>query len=139
MKELLKRKIVIAGSAKLQDKINHWISYFDKQNYKILDYPKTIEKEKFMNLYPDIHKNFFQNITQTDILFIMNEDKNNISGYIGAETFNELGFGLAQKLIYNKNIELIILKMPDKTVQCYEEINLWLKLGWIKIYKIEEE
>ena len=75
-----------------------------------------------------------ENITKTDILFIMNEDKDGQVGYIGAETFAELGFGLTQKLIYNKNIELIILKMPGKDIQCYEEINLWVKLGWIKIY-----
>lgn len=55
-------------------------------------------------------------------------------GYIGAETFSELTFGLAQNLIYNKNIELVILKMPSIDVQCYDEICLWLKLGWIKIY-----
>jgi len=47
-------------------------------------------------------------------------------------------FGVSQNLIYNKNIEIIILKMPDKKVQSYDEINLWLKLGWIKLYKESE-
>lgn len=69
------------------------------------------------------------------MLFIMNEDKNEKIGYIGAESFAELTFGLAQKLIYEKNIELVILKMPSKEVQCYEEIDLWLKLGWIRLYE----
>ena len=61
----------------------------------------------------------------------MNEDKSGISGYIGAETFAELSFGLAQKLINEKNIKLILAKMPSKEVGCYEEIILWKKLGWI--------
>lgn len=128
------KKIVIAGSAKLQQEINVWKETFKNKNYEILDFPKPIEKSKFLELYPNIHREFFSNITKTDILFIMNEDKNGIPGYIGAESFAELTFGLAQKLVYNKNIELIILKIPDKNVQCYEEINLWLKLGWIKLY-----
>lgn len=59
----------------------------------------------------------------------MNEDKNGKTGYIGAETFAKLAFGLAQKLVYKKDIELVIYKRPSKDVQCYEEINLWLKLG----------
>lgn len=91
-----------------------------------------------MELYPNVHKEFFENITKTDMLFIMNEDKNGKIGYIGAESFAELTFGLAQKLIYGKNIELVILKMPSKEIQCYEEINLWLKLGWIRLYGEEK-
>ena len=129
------KKVVIVGSAKLQNNINYWKEKFSNNNYEILDYPKAIEKERFMELYPNVHKEFFENITKTDMLFIMNEDKNGKIGYIGAESFAELTFGLAQKLIYEKNIELVILKMPSKEVQCYEEIDLWLKLGWIKLYE----
>lgn len=128
------KKIVIAGSAKLQDKIDLWKLTFIKKQYEILDYPKPIDEEKFMELYPEIHKSFFEKITKTDILFVMNEDKNDIEGYIGAETYAELTFGLAQNLIYNKNIDLVLLKMPSHKVQCYDEIKLWLDLGWIRLY-----
>ena len=68
----------------------------------------------------------------------MNEDKNGVVGYIGYEAYAELLFGLAQKLNYNKDIELIVLKMPSKNVGCYDEINLWIELGWIKLFKEEE-
>lgn len=128
------KKIVIAGSAKLQDEVNSWKDKFEKENYQVLDYPKEIDKCSFIDVYPDVHKEFFEKITKTDILFIMNEDKNSIDGYIGAETFAELTFGLSQNLLYGKNIELLILKMPDEKVSCYNEIKLWLELGWIKIY-----
>lgn len=127
-------KVVISGSAKLQKEINNWREIFANKNYQILDYPKPIEEEQFIKLYPNIHKDFLDHITQTDILFIMNEDKNGIVGYIGYETFAELLFGLSQKLIYNKDIEIIILKMPSPDVGCYKEIHLWLSLGWIKLY-----
>lgn len=132
------KKVVIVGSVKLQNDINYWKQKFSDNNYEILDYPKAIEKGKFMELYSSVHKEFFENITKTDILFIMNEDKNGKIGYIGAESFAELTFGLAQKLVYGKNIELVILKMPSKEIQCYEEINLWLKLGWIRLYEEEK-
>lgn len=128
------KKVVISGSSKLQDKINYWIEHFQKKNYEILDYPRPIDDEAFIQLYPNIHKEFFENITKTNLLFIMNEDKNNIKGYIGAETYAELTFGLAQNFIYNKNITLVVLKMPSPKVQCYEEIKLWLELGWIELY-----
>lgn len=128
------KKVVISGSAKLQDNTNYWIKYFANKGYNILDYPRPIEKEKFMELYPKIHKDFFENITETDILFVMNETKDEIEGYIGAETFAELTFALMQNLVYNKNIHIVILRMPSIKVQSYEEINLWLKLGWIKLY-----
>lgn len=65
----------------------------------------------------------------------MNEDKNDIKGYVGAESFAEMCFGVAQNLIYNKNIEVMLLKMPDEKVQSYNEVQLWLKLGWIKLYR----
>ncbi len=132
------KKVVIAGSAKLQKEINKWLKIFESKNYEILDYPRKIEQEKFIELYPSIHKTFFERITKTDMLFIMNEDKNGKYGYIGAEAFAELTFGLAQKLVYNKEIELVILKMPSQDVQCYEEVDLWLKLGWIKLYEEEK-
>lgn len=129
------KNIVIAGSAKLQDKINPWLKYGKDQDYNILDYPVPIPEETFLEKYPDVHKNFFKNITETDTLFIMNEDKNGTKGYIGAESFAEMCFRVVQNLNHNKNIEIILLKMPEDKVQSYDEVNLWLKLGWIKLFK----
>lgn len=79
-------KIVIAGSAKFQKEVNDWLKIFKDKNYEILDYPRTIEKSKFTELYSHIPTNFLENITKTDVLFIMNEDKNGKQGYIGYET-----------------------------------------------------
>lgn len=129
------KKVVIAGSAKLQKQVDKWLKFFESKNYEVLDYPRKIEESKFTELYPNVHKKFLENITKTDMLFIMNEDKNGKLGYIGYETYAELLYGLSQKLIYNKNIELVIFKMPSTNVGCYEEIDLWLKLGWIKLYE----
>lgn len=129
------KKITISGSAKLQDKINNWRDYFKKLEYEILDYPKPIDSKYFMKLYPEIHRKYFENISNSDILFIMNEDKNGIDGYIGAETYAELAYAVIQNLNYGKNIDVVLLKMPSNKIQCYDEIELWLELGWIKLYK----
>ena len=88
------KNVVIAGSAKLQDAANKWVNYFTLKNCNVLDYPKSIDEEKFMELYPKVHTEFFENIKKADILFIMNEDKNGINGYIGYETYGELICGL---------------------------------------------
>lgn len=129
------KKVVIAGSASLQKEITHWISLWESKGYEVLDYPTPISPDIFLEEYPQAHKDFFNNIENTDILFVMNENKNGITGYIGAESFAEMGFGVAQNLIHGKNIEVMLLQVPESAVQSHEEVELWLKLGWIKLYK----
>lgn len=127
------KKIVIAGSASLQKELGKLICELEN-NYKILDYPKAIAEEFFMQEYPKVHSEFFQNILNADILLVANFDKKGIKGYIGAESFAELCFGIAWKLVQKKNIETYILQMPSTEIQGYDEIKLWLDLGWVKIW-----
>lgn len=129
------KKIVIAGSASLQRKVQYWKKFWEDEGYCVTDYPLPINDDNFLEEYPKVHMDFFRNITEADILFVMNEDKNGIVGYLGAESFAEMCFGVAQNLIYNKNLEVILLKKPSECIQSYEEIVLWLKLGWIKLYE----
>jgi len=129
------KKVVIAGSASLQEKVQDWKKFWEDKGYLVASYPAPIPKENFLEEYPKVHTEFFKNITEADILFIMNEDKKGVAGYLGAESFAEMCFGVAQNLVHNKNLEVMLLQMPDKRVQSYEEIVLWLKLGWIKLYK----
>ncbi len=126
-------KLVIAGSASLQKEIGMLIEKL-KEDYIIIDSPRTISKEKFLEIYPERHKEFFENIKNTDVLLLFNNDKNGIEGYIGAESFAELCFGVALNLVYGKNIKLFIYKIPSKEVNSYNEIELWLKLGWINVW-----
>lgn len=93
------KKVVIAGSSKLLNETNKWIEFFKSKNFDVIDYPRVIEESRFMELYPNVHIEFLDNITKTDMLFVMNEDKNGIAGYIGYEAYAELLFGLSQKLI----------------------------------------
>lgn len=132
------KKIVISGSLKLQKETDRWREYFFRNNYEILDYPKPIEEARFLELYPAVYGNFMKHIAETDLLFILNEDRDGTRGYIGAAAFAELCFGITLKQVYHRDIEVAILKLPDKNVQCYDEVNLWLKLGWITLFQEEE-
>jgi len=126
--------VVIIGSASLDiNNINKWVNYWEEKNYSILIYPKHIDPRNFYEIYPNIHKSFFEKIKETDILFVCNEEKNGIDGYVGAETFAEIAFGVAEKLlyIYNKKIKIILAKKPSNESHGIDEINHWLKLSWI--------
>ena len=127
------KKIVLSGSVALQKEINE-VADKIKNKYEILDWPKPLDENTFAQTYPKVYKDFMQNITKADALFVVNADKNGVCGYIGAQAFAELCFGVCQNVVYGKNIELYILKMPEKSVKCYDEIKLWLQLGWIKIW-----
>jgi hypothetical protein len=126
-------KVVIAGSAKLEGEIKKWIEYWNtKEGFSVSNYPKAILENDFERTYPHIHTNFFKDIEEAAVLFIANGNKNGVEGYIGAETFAELSFGLAQNLVHGRNIKLILANRPAKEVVCYDEVVLWKKLGWIE-------
>ena len=128
------KKIVISGSSKLQDKVEYWTSYFKNLNYEILDYPKYTEPSEYEKTLPKIYKNFYTALENTDVYFLMNEEKNGIKGYIGASSIAELTYVVILNLIHNKNIEIYILNMPSKEVSSYDEVKFWLNMGWIKLF-----
>lgn len=128
-------KIVISGSAKLQNQIKYWINHFKSKGYKVIDYPKPLDPKRLIELYPDTFKTFYKSITEADTLFVMNKDRKEIEGYIGAGVFAEMAHALNQKLNKNQKINIILYKKPSPEVFCYDEITLWLKLGWISLYE----
>ena len=128
------KKIVISGSSKLQDKVNYYLEYFKNKGYEILDYPKVVENEDYATELTKIYKNFYTSLENTDIFFLMNEEKNSVKGYIGPSSFAELTYVVMLNLIHNKNIEIFILNEPSEEVSSYDEVKFWLDMGWIKLY-----
>ena len=129
------KKIVISGSSKLQDKVNYWIKHFKKQNYEILDYPKLIKQDDYKIELPKVYQKFYTTIENTNVFFLMNEEKDGIQGYIGANMIAELTYAVIQNLIHHKNIYIYILNMPSKQVASYNEVKFYLDMGWIKLYR----
>ncbi|MCH5166999.1 MAG: hypothetical protein J1F35_03815 [Erysipelotrichales bacterium] len=127
------KKIVISGSTKLEDKVNYWIDYFTNEGYIILDHPRLKNPDDL----PENYKNFYTALENTDVYFLLNEDKNGVRGYIGASATAEITYEVVQNLIHNKNIEIYLLNMPSKEVLSYDEIKFFLDMGWVKLFNQE--
>lgn len=131
------KKIVIAGSAKFCDEMSEWKEYFENKGHEVINYPKKIDQRNAQE-YQHVYIKFFESLNETDILFVVNKNKNGLEGYIGAETFAELTYALIQKKVNGQNKKIYLLKMPSEEVACYAEIRNFLELGWIEIFDKEE-
>lgn len=132
------KKLVIAGSAKFCDEMSEWKEYFENKGHEVINYPKKIDQRNAQE-YKHVYIKFFESLNETDILFVVNENKNGIEGYIGAETFAELTYALIQKKVNGQNKKIYLLKMPSEEVACYTEIRNFVELGWIEIFDKEEQ
>lgn len=130
------KKVVISGSASLQDAIISWKRNFEDNDYQVIGYPKPWDNTRdFSGQFTELYTDFYKAIEQCDTFFLVNEDKNGISGYIGASGTAELVYAIMQNLLHGRNIEIYIAKMPDEKVFAYDEICKYLKMGWVNIYK----
>jgi hypothetical protein len=131
----MNKKLVIAGSASLVAHIEKWKEYWIDQGYDVTNHPKSIDPDNFDQLYPNVHASFFKSLDMADVLFIMNEDKKGIKGYIGYETFAELGYTLTNNLLGRTSTRIILLQYPENSLGCNDEVVRWSKYGWIEILK----
>ena len=128
------RKIVLAGSSKFIDKIEYWKDYFEEKGYDVIAYPKKINQTD-INVYNETYKSFFRALDTTDEIFVVNEEKNGIKGYVGYETFAELSYVLGNNVNKNQNRKIYLLNEPDEKNNCFFELNAFIKLGYIEIWK----
>lgn len=152
------KKLVISGSSKLYERALYWRGYFEGRGYNVIDWPRPLfeEEDLLAETQPEpglplgkviragdpafadgmikFHQQFYKHLDQTDVLFVMNEDKNGIEGYIGANTFSEIQYTIVNNINRGRKIEINLLKVPSKTLGCYDEIKFWLDQDQIKIY-----
>ena len=128
------RKIVIAGSAKFYKEALELKKELENKDYKVIDYPKNINVN-IEEEYKQAYEKFYDNLSKTDDLILFNLDKNGIEGYIGYESFAELSYLVVKKIQVNNDHKIYIYKMPSKEVGCYDEIEHFLELGYIELYK----
>ncbi len=121
--------ITIASSLTFIDKIKEYENKFLELGYKV----NIPFKEK--GLYHQDIKKFNTYVVDSNILFILNEKKEGIDGYIGNSVYSELIFALSLNVIYNKNIKIILLNMPSPKVNCYEEILMLINEKQVELYK----
>ena len=121
----MKQKVVISGSTKLLDEAKYWKKYFEDKGYEVINYPHLSDDPL------GTYKKYFEDIKRCDVFFLMNEQKGNIEGYIGASVFSELTYAVMTNIVENKKINIVLLNMPSMVLFCYDEIIRWIDLGWI--------
>jgi hypothetical protein len=92
-------------------------------------------KLKSQDKYKTTHIGHYKKIVETDILFILNLEKNKIKNYIGPSVFAEIAFAIGLNVTLNKKIEIYILNPLPENLLYTTELKLWEKLGWIKLWK----
>ena len=128
------RKIIIAGSATFYKEALELKQELENKNYYVIDYPKKINDDIELE-YKEAYETFYDNLSKTDDLLLLNLDKKGIEGYIGYESFAELSNLIVKKIQINNDHKIYIYKMPSKEVGCYDEIKHFLELGYIELNK----
>lgn len=127
------RNIIIASSAKFYKEALDLKEELESQNYNVIDYPRNINVNN-EDEYKAAYERFYNSLSRADDLLLLNLDKKGIEGYIGYESFAELSNLVVKKIQEDSNHKIYIYKMPSKEVGCYDEINHFLKLGYIELY-----
>ena len=127
-------KVVISGSTKLLDEVDYWKRKFESKGHEVINYPHVDDEISVEEAYKD----FYKDIENCDIFFLMNEKKGNIEGYIGASVFGEVTYAVMNNVIHNKHIKILMLDMPSIALFCHEEIVRWIDMGWIEFYSEEK-
>lgn len=128
------RKIIIAGSATFYKEALELKQELENKNYYVIDYPKKINDDIELE-YKEAYETFYDNLSKTEDLLLLNLDKKGIEGYIGYESFAELSNLVVKKIQVNNDHKIYIYKIPSKDVGCYDEIKHFLELGYIELYK----
>ena len=128
------RKIIIAGSATFYKEALELKQELENKNYYVIDYPKKINDDIELE-YKEAYETFYDNLSKTDDLLLLNLDKKGIEGYIGYESFAELSNLVVKKIQINNDHKIYIYKLPSKEVGCYDEIMHFIELGYIELYK----
>lgn len=129
------KKLIICGSSKLQERAAYWRGYFEGRGYEVIDYPTLVSSEgDYAENLTDIYISYYQNLDRADVFFLMNEDKDDIGGYIGPSAIAELTYVVIGNLTRGKKVEINLLQMPSEEQACYTEVKFWLDQGWVQIY-----
>ena len=128
------RKIIVAGSSTFYKEALEIKKELENKKYQVIDYPKKINK-KIKIKYKEAYESFYENLSNTNDLLLLNLDKKGIEGYIGYESFAELSNLIVKKIQVDNDHRIYIYKIPSKKVGCYDEIMHFLELGYIEVYK----
>ena len=131
-----KKKIVICASASFGNEIIEWKNKLEIFGFEVIKYPTKIQ-EDFLKGYKKEFSEHYEAIFKADIVLVLNLDKKEISGYIGAGVFAEMAFAIGLNRGFNKKIEICYINpIPEATMPYSDELKLWQELKWIKLFEI---
>lgn len=129
------KKIVLSGSIKFSDEMENIKDRLEVSNNNVLAYPvKNNDKE-----YTEVLNSFYTGIDNTDVLLVINKEKNGIAGYIGSSTFSEINHAALNRIMYGKEIDIYLLNEVDNKSSCYDEIKYFIDKGIVKVCNEEQK
>ncbi|MEL6984658.1 MAG: hypothetical protein AAFO29_19680, partial [Actinomycetota bacterium] len=114
--------------------VEKWVAHWTERGYEVADYPAPIPDDRFNEEYPEVLRAFFERLDECDVLFVMNEDRKGVTGYVGPATFAELSYAVVRNVRRQRSIQIIVLQPVGDDVHGRDEIRLWHDLGWITFH-----
>ncbi|MBU1632186.1 MAG: hypothetical protein ABH824_00600 [Nanoarchaeota archaeon] len=134
-------KITLCSSAKFFDKLWDIKIALEKRGHEVLlpsmqDY-HHLEEDALAKIQYDLIGEHFRKIEQSDAIYVTNYDKNGIAGYIGGNSFLEMG------LAFYKGIPIFLLNDIPQEVNYKEELIALQPIvvgeDWNKLSRILQE
>ena len=129
-----RKKIVICASAVFYQEAQEWKAKLEDMGYEVIRTLQSIS-ENDVNQYQKTHQGHYAKMAECDIVFVLNLEKKDIPGYIGASVFAEIAFAIGLNLVFNKNIQILYLNSIPDNLPYSDELTKWQKLGWIKQFQ----
>ncbi len=124
-------KAVICASKALLGEADAWKAKLEGMGYDVIRCPAPADSPE---AYKKAHAEHYRKIADADLLFVLNGDLRGATNYIGPSVFAEIAFATGLNLTYGKNIKIYALNPLPENLPHSEELKLWEKLGWIKIW-----
>jgi nucleoside 2-deoxyribosyltransferase len=114
----MKMKITLCSSAKFFDRLWDIEKALKEKGYEVLlpsmkDYHM---EDSFAKIQHNLIREHFNKIDQSDAIYVANYDKNGIEGYIGGNSFLEMGKA------FDKGIPIFLMKNIPKKMNYTEEL-----------------
>jgi len=113
-------KITLCGSAKFFDRLYDIKRELESRDYEILLPSMTnyhhLEESALAKIQYNLIKDHFEKINASDAIYVANYDKNGIAGYIGGNSFLEIGKA------FDKGIPIFLMNEIPKELSYKEEL-----------------
>jgi len=133
------KTITICGSMKFMSEMKEWQKKLESQEYHVVT-PLLVDFHDLRDIQGDEKtfeefkrretKNHFEKIKNSDIVLVLNYDKNGAKNYIGGNSFAEIAYAVALNYCHQKNIEIYTVNPIPEDSPYSEELKAWQVKQW---------